>query len=122
MKTYFFDTYAFYELIEGNPAYKPYSKGMAILTTVLNLMELHYGMLQSYGKEKANKIFDRLRKFCIYIDDDIIKKANIFRLLNKRKKLSYVDCVGYIIAKSRNIKFLTGDKQFKGMENVEFVK
>jgi len=45
-----------------------------------------------------------------------------FRALNKKRNLSYVDCIGYIIAKQRNIKFLTGDKEFEYMENVEFVK
>jgi len=39
--------------------------------------------------------------------------------MNKNKKLSYVDCIGYIMAKSRNIRFLTGDEQFK---NAKFIK
>ena len=32
------------------------------------------------------------------------------------------DCIGYIIAKRLGMKFLTGDKEFEGFENVEFVK
>lgn len=122
IKTFFFDTYAFYEIIEGNENYRAYAKNVAIVTTKLNLMELHYGLLIQYGKKGAERYFDGLSKFAIEISDEMIKKANEFRASLKKKNLSYVDCVGYVIAKSRNIKFLTGDKEFEGLDNVEFVK
>ncbi len=32
------------------------------------------------------------------------------------------DCIGYIFAKQLGIKFLTGDKEFENLDNVEFVK
>lgn len=120
--TFFFDTYALYELIEGNQNYEPYKKDMSMITTKLNLMELHYGMLRVYGKEKANEVFNLFLEFCIPFDDETIKQANEFRLLNKKRKLSYIDCIGYILAKKFNAKFLTGDIQFQDLENVEFVK
>ena len=122
MNVLFFDSYALYEIIEGNPNYKKYSENIAIITTKLNLMELHYGLLNKYGKEVADKYYDIFVEFTVEINDDLIKKANEFRISLKKKKLSYVDCIGYIIAKSRNIKFLTGDQQFSDLENVEFVK
>jgi len=40
----------------------------------------------------------------------------------KNQKLSFIDCIGYILAKKHKAKFLTGDEKFKGKENVEFVK
>ena len=122
MNVIFFDSYALYEIIDGNPNYKKYSENIAIITTKLNLMELHYGLLNKYGKEVADKYYDIFVEFTVDINDDLIKKANEFRISLKKKKLSYVDCIGYIIAKSRNIKFLTGDQQFFELENVEFVK
>lgn len=33
-----------------------------------------------------------------------------------------VDCIGYVYAKENGLRFVTGDKEFEGMENVEFVK
>ena len=39
-----------------------------------------------------------------------------------KKKLSTPDSFGYITAQKYGLKFLTGDKQFKGMNGVEFVK
>ncbi len=121
VKLYFFDTYAFYEIIEGNENYKPYINA-AIFTTRMNLMELHYGLLRKYGKEAADHKYDELKQFAVEVSDDIIKAANMFRKLHRKRKLSYVDCIGYILAKSLGVPFLTGDQQFKELANVEYVK
>ena len=121
VKSYFFDSYVFYEIIEGNLAFKKYTEGIGIITTRLNLMELHYGLLSLYGKEVADEHYNALLEFVIDIDDSIIKQANEFKFNNKKKKLSYVDCIGYTIAKKRNVKFLTGDVAFEDLDNVEFV-
>ena len=119
---FFFDSYAVIELIKGNPNYKKYEKAINIITTKLNLMELHYGLLRDEGKKIADNYYNAFLKFCIEIEDETIKQANEFRLRNYKRELSYVDCIGYILAKKFNAKFLTGDIQFKDFENVEFVK
>jgi predicted nucleic acid-binding protein len=85
-------------------------------------MELHYGMLRVKGKKYADKIFDELNKFCVDVGNEVIKSANALKAKHNKSNLSYVDCIGYVIAKSRNVRFLTGDKEFSEMENVEFVK
>lgn len=120
--TYFFDTYALYEIIEGNNNYKPYINNIAMTTTKLNLMELHYGLLLKYGKFIADKYYKELIRFAVKITDEIIMTANELKASLKKRKLSYVDCIGYTIALQKNIKFLTGDKEFKDLKNVEFVK
>ena len=122
VEVFFFDTYAFFEIIEGNPNYQPYLKDIAIITTKLNLMELYYGLLKKFDKIIADKHYDILIKFSIDIDDATIKDAMLFRLANSSKNLSYIDCIGYLISRRNGVKFLTGDKEFSGMENVEFVK
>ena len=123
IKPYFFDSYALYELLVfDNENYKPYAENISIVTTKMNLMEFHYGLLLKYGKEIADKYFSDLTKFCINIDDGIIILANEFRVSMKKRKLSYIDCLGYAIALSMGIKFLTGDQGFKDLENVEYVK
>ncbi|MBU1120506.1 MAG: PIN domain-containing protein [archaeon] len=122
LKTFFFDTYAFYEIIRGNPDYKPFLKGIGVITTKLNLMELYYGLFLGHGIEAAEKYFQKFSNFCAEITDENIKKAMQFKSKNKEKNLSYIDCIGYIIAGERRVPFLTGDKQFKALENVEFVQ
>ena len=54
--------------------------------------------------------------------DDIIKAANVFRNINRKRKLSCVDCLGYTLARSLGVPFLTGDQLFGNLDNVEFVK
>ena len=43
------------------------------------------------------------------------------KLAKEGRNLSYTDVVGYNIALKRGIRFLTGDRNFKNLENVEWV-
>lgn len=117
----FFDTYALIEIIHGNPNYLKY-RNLKIITSKLNLMELHYRIFSIYGIEYAEKAYQKFLQFVVDIPDEAIKKANIFKHAHKKQKLSYVDCIGYVLAKLHNVRFLTGDKEFERMKNVEFVK
>ena len=117
---YFWDTYAFYRFVKGSDVYLNYAKNSFIVTTRLNLMELHYILLSDFGKEIADYYYDRFIDLTIDVDDMIVKKANGFKLAFKNRKFSYVDCIGYILAKVRGVRFLTGDSQFKDLDNVEF--
>jgi predicted nucleic acid-binding protein len=56
------------------------------------------------------------------VPKDILIKAVKFRHSNKKKDLSFFDCVGYMFAVENNYKFLTGDKEFKDLGNVIFIK
>ena len=121
VKTLFFDSYAFFEILEGNPEYTKYTHGTAIVTSRLNLMELFYGLLVKYNKQTANKFYDEFVKFSIEIGDEVIKEAMIFKYLHKKRKLSYIDCIGYILSLKNSLVFLTGDIGFKNLKNVEFI-
>ena len=120
--SYFFDTYALYEIILGNASYRKYDDEVSFVTSRLNLMELYYGLLRKYGKKVAGEYYDAFIPHAIEIDDDTIKAAMEFRLANADKKMSYVDCVGYLFAVRNKLKFLTGDKAFKDLEGVEYAK
>ncbi len=122
MLSFFFDTYAFYEIIVGNPNYLPFTKDVKITTTQLNLMELYYQLLALYDKETALKFFKRYEDFVVLISNETVIDSMDFRKQNYKQDLSYVDCIGYITAKKMNIQFLTGDRQFKDKANVKFVK
>jgi hypothetical protein len=115
---YFFDSYAIFEIINGNPAYHRF-QDQIIITSVLNLGELYYGLLKQ-GSNKADVWFEQ--PDLIEIDPETMKQAMLFRHAHKKKKLSMVDCVGYMLAQKLRFKFLTGDEQFREFSNVEFVK
>ena len=120
--TLFYDTYALLEIIKGNANYRNYLKNIGIATSRLNLMELFYRLYVLHGMETSELYYQKYLPFAVEISDSLIKKAAIFRAENKKKDLSYVDCIGYVFAIEHKIKFLTGDRQFEEMENVEFVK
>ena len=119
---FFYDTYAILEIIKGNDNYDNYLRDVGVVTTKLNLMELFYRMYILHGIEIAEFYYQKYLPFAVEISDSSIKKAATFRAENRKKDLSYVDCIGYILALENKIKFLTGDRQFKDMENVEFVR
>jgi len=121
MNSYFLDTFALVEIAKGNKAYMKIFLKSRAATTKLNLMELYYSLLRISRAEQAEIIFRELSSYCIEIDDLVLKEACAFRFLNKKKGLSYIDCIGYILARKTGTKFLTGDKAFNGMDNVEFV-
>lgn len=118
---YFFDTYAIIEIIGENKNYKDYLNKNAIFT-VFNLAELYLSVLNHHGKEKADKVYEQYKNSVVEIDDETLKEAMIFKKERKKKNLSYADCIGYVYSKRNNMKFLTGDKEFQNLENVEFVK
>ena len=121
-RTFFYDTYALFEIFKGNKNYLNYISDIGIVTTKLNLMELYYGLFLEFGINVAEFYYNKYREFCADASDNIIKTAMQFKAQHKKRNLSYVDCVGYAFANEMKIKFLTGDKEFKDMPNVEFVK
>ena len=118
---YFFDSYAILEIINQNENYLKYSDQI-IVTNSLHLAEVYYRILLEYNKQTADFWIRNLKFKLIDIDADISIEAARFRFENKKKKLSYADCIGYISSIKNNLKFLTGDKEFENFVNVEFVK
>lgn len=119
---FFADTYALIEFFKGNQSYKKKFFDNEIITTRLNLMELYYGKLADGTPELAEEYFNTLLPKTVEIEDEILKTAAKFRLAHKKQNISYIDAIGYEISNKIKIKFLTGDKEFKDMPNVEFVK
>lgn len=117
---YVFDTYAIIEIIGGNKEYEKYLDSEIIINNFI-FAELCYCLYRD--KDKSAK--DNLRKYSNYINSvkpEWIEEAMQFRLKWKNRGVSITDCVGYIMSKKLGIRFLTGDKEFSGIEGVEFVK
>lgn len=120
---FFFDTYALIEIVKGNPKYQYYTKE-EFITTKLNLMEVYYSLLRLFDENMAEHYFNYFIPACIPINDQTIKNAMKFRLEQRKQKnlMSYVNCIGYLVALESNVRLLTGEKHFVGLSNVEFVK
>ncbi len=116
---FFLDTFAIMEIIKGNAKYEKYLDS-ELFTSLLNLYEMYYNLLK-VADEKAKDKFFQFKQFLVPMKDEHIFLASKFRIGNIRLNLSYVDALGYTIAKEDGMKFLTGDKAFRKIDNVEFV-
>ncbi len=117
---FIFDTYAIMEIIQGNRNYMPYLENKIIINNFI-FAEICY-ILTRDNYPDAGRYLDKYEKFIMSINPKLIKEAMKFRYKNKSKNMSIPDCVSYFQAKELGIKFLTGNKQFENLENVEFVK
>ncbi len=120
--TLFYDTYALYAIALGQESYFPFASKHRILTSLMNLYELYYTLLKEGQLVLAEELFSRLLSACVYITPEMVKQAATFRYKFKKKKFSYVDCLGYTVAQQLRVPFLTGDAAFFGLSNVKFVK
>ena len=118
---YFFDTYALVEIATANPLFSKYSSEYGEIT-IFNLAEIYWVTLNGHGAEYADRTFNRFKEYVVDVSDDVLKKAIAFRHKHKKQNLSYADCIGYVHALENNLKFLTGDRAFEKLANVEFVK
>jgi len=124
------DTYALIEWLMCNN--EKYKKFFALVdkeggyVTELVLLEFYHKTLHEKGKDKADQLFNILtaKAETIKLNTERIKKTGLKRsqMLKQKKKLSYTDCLNLVIAEEFNTKVLTGDKEFKGMKNTEFVE
>lgn len=117
-ETLFFDTYAIFEIIRAGQNYENFRFRNGV-TTIFNLAELNFA-LKREGNRQADSITKNYEQCVVDVYLEDVLKAMDLREANR--ELSTPDAIGYTVAKRLGIKFLTGDKEFRGMENVEFVK
>jgi predicted nucleic acid-binding protein len=121
IESLFFDSYAFFEILEGNKNYIYYRDNYKIITSKLNIFEIYFGVLRNDNESDANKILEKYYPFAVDFDEKVIADAAKLKMRLNKRDVSVVDCIGYSLALRLGVKFLTGDRVFEGMENVEFV-
>jgi predicted nucleic acid-binding protein len=120
---FFYDSYAVMAYLSDNPDYRTYFEENDGFLTKLNLMEISYRTLELHGAQAASQVVKGFAKYVVDFGLADIEDSMKLRLKLKKKgcDISYADAIGYYLALKSNVKFLTGDKWFKGLENVEFV-
>jgi predicted nucleic acid-binding protein len=125
MARLFADTYALIELLKGNPNYEDYSQAY-LVATEFNIFELTYALFRDFGRDEAAKVVSLMRdriEIVLTEDSDYLSASEFRKSANRTgKKLSLVDALGYSCSRKLGIRFLTGDKEFSEMENVEYIK
>jgi len=122
IKQFYFDTYALIEISKGNPGYEPYKEGVKVMLSNLNLLEFSYFLIREGKGKDVKEIFNNFSKFNVDYDEEILIKSAEMKFKFLKERISFIDCIGYFIAKKNNVKFLTGDEKFRHKDNVEFVK
>jgi predicted nucleic acid-binding protein len=115
------DTYILIEIYLGNENFLDYLKKEFVITD-LTLAEFIGVLLRDYGEEDANFWFKKLESYSVSANKEILIEAVKFRYKHKKTDISFFDAVGYIFALKNGYRFVTGDKEFKNLINVEFKK
>lgn len=117
---YFFDSYAIIEMIKGNENYKRFSDEVMI-TTSANLSEVKYFALRTGLNEEYDQATRKIMPDLLQTTLQDWQNAAQMKFNYKVKRYSLIDCLGFELAKKHGLIFLTGDKEFIGMPNVEHV-
>ncbi len=115
------DTYALVEIKLGNSKFTHFFKSPFVINDI-TLAEFYSVVLREEGEEKADYWFKKLERYSVSVSREILIEAVKFRYKHKKSRISFFDAVGYIFALRNGYKFVTGDKEFEGLNNVEFKK
>jgi len=115
------DTYALMEIYLGNEKFAGYLNVEFVIND-LTLAEFYGVLLKEYGEGEAELWFKKLERYSVQVSKKILIEAIKFRHVNKKQNLSFFDAAGYVFSVKNNYHFVTGDKEFEGMPNVEFKK
>ena len=115
------DTYALVEIHEQNPKFLSLLNEDIVITDV-TMAEFYMILYREHDNITADYWHRKLQTFCQPVPRNILIKAVQLRVDARKQDLSFFDCVGYTFALENNMDFVTGDKEFEKMKNVQFMK
>ena len=74
-ESFFFDSYAFYEIIRGNKNYEKYTN-TNIITTKLNIFELYHGFSKDKNEELAETSLKKYYPFAKEFGKEIVTSSS----------------------------------------------
>jgi len=84
-------------------------------------MEVFYALLRDGQAESdARNLIAALQPHVIdFSFEDVLGAMGVrIQMVRKRRNLSYVDAIGYYVARKRRLQFLTRDPGFRGLPGV----
>lgn len=119
------DAFALMVYLEKEPGYekikelftKSAENGKNLQMSTVNWGEVYYILMRDHGIEEAERIQRIIETFPIDfvpVDLPLAKEAARFKAF---KKISYADCFAAALAKQRKGEVVTGDREFKALEN-----
>jgi len=118
------DAHAVLALLTGEPGGREVKEmigrshpGAPCLMTVVNWGEVYYKLIRSEGAKVADRTMDRLGAQPIRLVDvdlPLVRQAAAFKAAGG---LSYADCFAAALARREHAELVTGDREFKAVEN-----
>lgn len=93
-----------------------HEEGIPIYMTVVNAGEVWYIIAREISEKEANSSIKQLRELRIQfvdVDWELTQEAAQFK---SQYKMSYADCYAAALAKTRKADLVTGDAEFKAVE------
>jgi len=88
-----------------------------LLMTSVNFGEVYYIVLREFGEKKVGEVEKIIRTLPIEIVDVDMQLALEAARFKAAKKISYADCFVAALAKLRKGEVVTGDKEFRALED-----
>ena len=91
-----------------------------LLMSVVNWGEIYYSIMRGASEELADSKSHEIAGMLIELvpveagDLELVRQAAVFKAT---RKMSYADCFAAALAKTRNAELVTGDREFKAVEN-----
>ena len=124
MKPHVLDAHALMVYFEKEPGFEKivriFSQSLErnnVFITTINVGEVLYIVLRECGEEKAIEIetlISRLPVTIVPVSMDLARQAARFKAF---KRMSYADCFSAALAKEMKARLITGDKEFKEVED-----
>ena len=115
----FLDTYALVELLRGDADAGIIDEEWCTLRQ--NLAELAYARIRDGQGTDVEELVAALAVNARSLPTELIAGAMGFRHTQRKRKLSYIDALGYIYARKNGMAFVTGDKAFRDLPGVRFI-
>ena len=123
--TYVLDASALTAYFEKEPGYekvqelltKAASSKQFLLLSAVNWGEVFYVTFRNHGNESAEEISRVIESFpidVVPVDRTLAKQAALYKASHK---MSYADCFAAALAKIQKASLVTGDKDFKQLED-----
>lgn len=118
----FFDTHAILGVLSGEAAYQRFASAPGV-THQMNLLEALVHLLRRHVPH-PRRVLQRMGLGIVAATDEDLDVAAAIKTdpLSRERNLSYVDALGYAIARRHGIPFLTGDRGFKDLAGVDFAQ
>ena len=91
--------------------------GIPLLMSVVNAGEVWYIIAREVSETEADKAIDGLRLLGIEFVDADWKLTRIAGTFKAKHRMFFADCFAAALAKEHKAELLTGDKEFKQIEN-----